>query len=236
MLLDENARPGGRIWQALETRGAADPDDVAALNLIRRFRASDGSTRWNASVWAIEPDGRVFWSEAEQAHTTRVGRNVLLATGTTERPLPIPGWTLAGRNDRRRRADRAEDWGAGAVRADLAGWAGTVAAALRGAGAGAGRTSLPVLWTCRTGLLRSRRWVIAFQCAAGNSSRAGVAAKLSEAGVRGSRSRKSCRLAPAGEDRSGTSWRMRVHLHRPRSKMCRALSFRTPGGLATGGS
>ena len=95
MLLDENATPGGRIWQALETRGAADPDDVAALNLIRRFRASTVDARWNALVWAIEPDGRVFWSEAEQAHTTRAGR-VLLATGAIERPLPIPGWTLPG--------------------------------------------------------------------------------------------------------------------------------------------
>jgi NADPH-dependent 2,4-dienoyl-CoA reductase/sulfur reductase-like enzyme len=95
MLLDENPAPGGRIWQALETRGAADPDDVAALNLIRRFRASPVDARWNALVWAIEPDGRVFWSEAGQAHTTRASR-ILLATGTTERPLPIPGWTLPG--------------------------------------------------------------------------------------------------------------------------------------------
>jgi NADPH-dependent 2,4-dienoyl-CoA reductase/sulfur reductase-like enzyme len=95
MLLDENAAPGGRTWQALETRGAVDPDDVTALNLIRRFRASAVDAHWNASVWAIEPDGSVFWSEDAQAHTTRASR-ILLATGTTERPLPIPGWTLPG--------------------------------------------------------------------------------------------------------------------------------------------
>ncbi|MDB5401240.1 MAG: nopaline dehydrogenase [Rhodopila sp.] len=95
MLLDENGAPGGRIWQALETRGARDPDEVAALALIQRFRGSSVQAFWNATVWAIEADGQVFWSDADGAHSV-FARNVLLATGTTERPLPIPGWTLPG--------------------------------------------------------------------------------------------------------------------------------------------
>jgi NADPH-dependent 2,4-dienoyl-CoA reductase/sulfur reductase-like enzyme len=95
VLLDENPTPGGRIWQALETRGAKDPDDTAALALIRQFRASPTQTHYNATVWAIEPDGQVFWSDPDGAHSTQA-RTVLLATGTTERPMPIPGWTLPG--------------------------------------------------------------------------------------------------------------------------------------------
>jgi NADPH-dependent 2,4-dienoyl-CoA reductase/sulfur reductase-like enzyme len=95
MLLDENAAPGGRVWQGLESRGVRDTDDAAALALIRRFRASPVQARWNATVWAIEPDGQVFWSDTDGAHSISAG-NVLLATGTTERPLPIPGWTLPG--------------------------------------------------------------------------------------------------------------------------------------------
>jgi NADPH-dependent 2,4-dienoyl-CoA reductase/sulfur reductase-like enzyme len=95
MLLDENAAPGGRIWQALEARGAKDADDAAALALIQRFRASPVQALWNATVWAIEPDGQVFWSDADGAHSV-LASNVLLATGTTERPMPIPGWTLPG--------------------------------------------------------------------------------------------------------------------------------------------
>jgi NADPH-dependent 2,4-dienoyl-CoA reductase/sulfur reductase-like enzyme len=95
MLLDENAAPGGRIWQALEARGAQDADDAAALALIRRFRASPVRAHWNATVWAIEPDGQAFWSDADGAHSV-LFRNVLLAAGTTERPLPIRGWTLPG--------------------------------------------------------------------------------------------------------------------------------------------
>jgi NADPH-dependent 2,4-dienoyl-CoA reductase/sulfur reductase-like enzyme len=50
---------------------------------------------WNATVWAIEPGGQLYWSDANGAHSVAT-RNVLLATGTTERPLPIPGWTLPG--------------------------------------------------------------------------------------------------------------------------------------------
>jgi NADPH-dependent 2,4-dienoyl-CoA reductase/sulfur reductase-like enzyme len=95
MLLDENAAPGGRIWQALEVRGGKDADDEAAQALIQRFRSSHVQAHWNATVWAIEPDGQVFWSDADGAHSV-LGRYVLLATGTTERPMPIAGWTLPG--------------------------------------------------------------------------------------------------------------------------------------------
>ena len=110
LLLDENPAPGGRIWQALEARGArqtddadadgadagdADADDAVGLALMRRLRGSAVDARYGAAVWAIEPDGRVFWSDADGAHSTQA-RSVLLATGTTERPLPIAGWTLPG--------------------------------------------------------------------------------------------------------------------------------------------
>jgi NADPH-dependent 2,4-dienoyl-CoA reductase/sulfur reductase-like enzyme len=95
MVLDENAAPGGRIWQALEARGAKDEDEAAALVLIQRFRHGPLTVHWNATVWAIEPDGQVFWSDTDGAHSV-FARNVLLATGTTERPLPVPGWTLPG--------------------------------------------------------------------------------------------------------------------------------------------
>jgi NADPH-dependent 2,4-dienoyl-CoA reductase/sulfur reductase-like enzyme len=95
MLLDENAAPGGRIWQALEARGATDDDEAAGLALISRFRAAAVRAHWNATVWAIEPNGHVFWSDRDGAHSIRT-RTVLLATGTTERPMPIPGWTLPG--------------------------------------------------------------------------------------------------------------------------------------------
>jgi NADPH-dependent 2,4-dienoyl-CoA reductase/sulfur reductase-like enzyme len=95
LLLDENAAPGGRIWQALEARGAKDSDDAAALRSLQAFRACGADPHWRATVWAIDPDGTVYWS-ADGATSSARGGFVLLSTGTTERPMPIPGWTLPG--------------------------------------------------------------------------------------------------------------------------------------------
>jgi NADPH-dependent 2,4-dienoyl-CoA reductase/sulfur reductase-like enzyme len=95
LLLDENAAPGGRIWQALERRPPKDADDRSALDAIARLRASSVDQRFGATVWAIEPDRQVFFSHNGQARAV-LPRTVLLATGTTERPVPISGWTLPG--------------------------------------------------------------------------------------------------------------------------------------------
>ncbi len=95
LLLDENPAPGGRIWQALESRGATDPDEAAALSLIRRLRNSRVDARYGATVWAIELDRQVFYSHAGAAHAATPAK-ILQATGATERPLPIEGWTLPG--------------------------------------------------------------------------------------------------------------------------------------------
>jgi NADPH-dependent 2,4-dienoyl-CoA reductase/sulfur reductase-like enzyme len=95
LVLDENPAPGGRIWQALETRGAHDKDDADALRMLQVFRACGVNAHWCASVWAIESDGTVFWSTHNAAHSARSQR-ILLATGTMERPMPIPGWTVPG--------------------------------------------------------------------------------------------------------------------------------------------
>jgi NADPH-dependent 2,4-dienoyl-CoA reductase/sulfur reductase-like enzyme len=94
LLLDENGAPGGRVWQAQERREPHDADDALAIDTIGRFRASGTDARFGATVWAIE-DETVFWSESGAARSA-TAQKILLATGTTERPLPISGWTLPG--------------------------------------------------------------------------------------------------------------------------------------------
>lgn len=89
VLLDENRAAGGRIWQALETRDASDDPEGLAL-----IRADHGERFFGASVWGIE-DGTVFFSVDGTARSLRP-RRIVLATGTTERPVPVPGWTLPG--------------------------------------------------------------------------------------------------------------------------------------------
>lgn len=94
LLLDENPAPGGRIWQALRRRGASDADEAAGIALLDEFAACGADARFGAGVWGIE-DATVFWSQDGAAHVAHAPR-ILLATGTTERPMPIPGWTLPG--------------------------------------------------------------------------------------------------------------------------------------------
>ena len=89
VLLDENRSAGGRIWQALETRDASDDPEGLAL-----IRAPRGERLFGANVWGIE-DGTVFFSIGGAARSL-CPRRIVLATGTTERPLPVPGWTLPG--------------------------------------------------------------------------------------------------------------------------------------------
>jgi NADPH-dependent 2,4-dienoyl-CoA reductase/sulfur reductase-like enzyme len=95
LVLDENPAPGGRIWQAIEARAAKDDDDRAAQAAMRAFRASGAEARFGATVWCVEPEGRVYWSEQGRARDAEAAQ-ALIATGATERPLPIPGWTLPG--------------------------------------------------------------------------------------------------------------------------------------------
>jgi NADPH-dependent 2,4-dienoyl-CoA reductase/sulfur reductase-like enzyme len=70
-------------------------DDATALDTLQKFRACPADTHYRATVWAIEPDGKVFWSQNGIADSARAAQ-IVLATGTTERPLLIPDWTLPG--------------------------------------------------------------------------------------------------------------------------------------------
>ena len=98
LLLDENAAPGGRIWQALEARGAEDADEAAALRTLRAFRACGASSHWRATVWAIEPDGTVYWS-ADGATCSRA-RRVRSAGDRNDRAADAdPRLDLARRDD-----------------------------------------------------------------------------------------------------------------------------------------
>ncbi|HYF09200.1 MAG TPA: NAD(P)/FAD-dependent oxidoreductase [Acetobacteraceae bacterium] len=101
LLLDENAAPGGQVHRGVgetyrpdgRAPGGAQAAEGAAL--IAALRASGAECRHGATLWALERDTTAFWSEGGAARRIRAGR-VLLCPGATERPLPIPGWTLPG--------------------------------------------------------------------------------------------------------------------------------------------
>lgn len=99
LLLDENAEPGGQVHRAIERRTPKDDQDRDGAGLAAALRASGAELRFSATLWAVEPGGKVFWSEGgpaeSRARSATAGR-VLLCAGATERPLPLPGWTLPG--------------------------------------------------------------------------------------------------------------------------------------------
>ncbi|MBY0338128.1 MAG: (2Fe-2S)-binding protein, partial [Acetobacteraceae bacterium] len=63
--------------------------------LAAALAASGAERRHGATLWAIEDGLSVCWSEAGRAFRARP-RRVLLCPGATERPVPVPGWTLPG--------------------------------------------------------------------------------------------------------------------------------------------
>ncbi|WP_424811933.1 NAD(P)/FAD-dependent oxidoreductase [Roseococcus sp. YIM B11640] len=101
LLLDENAAPGGQVHRAVggayrpeaQAPGAAQARD--GLALIEAARASGAEMRFGATLWAIEGDGTVTWSESGVAQRGQA-QTILLCPGALERALPIPGWDLPG--------------------------------------------------------------------------------------------------------------------------------------------
>ncbi|MFF4101336.1 NAD(P)/FAD-dependent oxidoreductase [Streptomyces sp. NPDC001903] len=111
-LLDAGERPGGQYYrhpapglgaerpEALHHGWAAFAEREAAL----RAHVSDGRITYLPAhhVWAVVPDGADWTLHAvagagpEEAPATLHARAVLLATGSYERQLPFPGWTLPG--------------------------------------------------------------------------------------------------------------------------------------------
>ena len=100
LVLDEQHAPGGQIYRGIET---VHPETLAVLGddyrqgaaLAETFRSSNAAYQPGASVWRVDEDGTVAYSQDGKAATAK-GARVLVATGAMERPVPIPGWTLPG--------------------------------------------------------------------------------------------------------------------------------------------
>lgn len=103
VVLDEQPEPGGQIYRSIETVAREHPermkllgaDYLHGLGLVRALRASGADYRPGSTVWQIERDRRVFFSRAGVSDVL-TAREILIATGAMERPVPVPGWTLPG--------------------------------------------------------------------------------------------------------------------------------------------
>ncbi|MGH8416375.1 MAG: FAD-dependent oxidoreductase [Pseudomonas sp.] len=100
VLLDEQGSPGGQIWRNVgqtdaDTRQVLGNDYTAGLRLVEALLASDVRYLPNAAVWQVTEERRVHVLVGGKARVLQ-GRQLLIATGAMERPMPIPGWTLPG--------------------------------------------------------------------------------------------------------------------------------------------
>ncbi len=99
-VIDEQPRPGGQIYRAIREDGHPHgaifgPDYLRGAGIVKQFESASIQYFSNATLWRIDEDKNVYWSENNLAHKLSAKR-IIIATGATERPFPFPGWTLPG--------------------------------------------------------------------------------------------------------------------------------------------
>lgn len=102
-VIDDQLDPGGQIWRAA---GNASPEHAASMGKeyefgrrqIRKFLACGATYLRGCTVWHIEiMDGQpVLHCAGPEGGITLSAKQLLIATGAVERPVPIPGWTIPG--------------------------------------------------------------------------------------------------------------------------------------------
>ncbi|MGE3651863.1 MAG: NAD(P)/FAD-dependent oxidoreductase [Reyranellaceae bacterium] len=100
VLFDENPGVGGQIYRGITSTPVTDrrilgEDYWAGEALASEARASGALIVNGATVWSLDPQRIVGVSIAGAARLIEA-RRVIIATGSQERPFPIPGWTLPG--------------------------------------------------------------------------------------------------------------------------------------------
>ncbi len=100
VLFDENPGVGGQIYRAITTTPVKDrailgEDYWDGATLADEAKASGALIVNGATVWSLDRQRLVGVSIGGKARLIEAGR-VIIATGSQERPFPIPGWTLPG--------------------------------------------------------------------------------------------------------------------------------------------
>jgi len=100
VLFDENPGVGGQIYRGITStpitnRAVLGEDYWAGAALAAEAKASGALIATGATVWSLDPQRIVGVSIDGKARMIAAQR-VIIATGSLERPFPIPGWTLPG--------------------------------------------------------------------------------------------------------------------------------------------
>jgi NADPH-dependent 2,4-dienoyl-CoA reductase/sulfur reductase-like enzyme/bacterioferritin-associated ferredoxin len=100
VLFDENPGVGGQIYRGITTTPVKDrailgEDYWAGEALAAEAKASGALIVNGATVWSLDPD-RIVGVSIGGAARMIAAKRVIIATGSQERPFPVPGWTLPG--------------------------------------------------------------------------------------------------------------------------------------------
>lgn len=100
IVLDEADSPGGNAHRGIarapnRDRAVLGPEYWQGERLVAEFRASGARYEPQSIVWSVSRELELAVSRSEGALVVSA-RSVILATGSLERPFPIPGATLHG--------------------------------------------------------------------------------------------------------------------------------------------
>jgi hypothetical protein len=100
VLFDENPGVGGQIYRGITSTPVTDrtilgEDYWAGEALATEAKTSGARIVGGATVWNLDPQRIVGVSIDGKARMIEAKR-VIIATGSQERPFPVPGWTLPG--------------------------------------------------------------------------------------------------------------------------------------------
>ena len=99
-LVDEQKTPGGQIYRNVSKANDAavnylGKDYFRGQKLVKEFLDSGATYINNASVWYLDERLEIGLLIDGSSHFISADR-LILATGTQERPMPLPGWQLPG--------------------------------------------------------------------------------------------------------------------------------------------
>ncbi len=96
IVIDEAAAAGGQVYRAPAVRQGGDkPETVEGDRLRAALERSGATLAFHRRVWLVEPGFAVHAIGPDGPE--RIGADrLIVATGTSERVIPFPGWTTPG--------------------------------------------------------------------------------------------------------------------------------------------
>ena len=182
-LLDENPAAGGQVYRAtppgFPPSAVPTPEEIDGDRLRRLLSESGAATMFGHKVWSVDPGFRIDALGPDGPVAIRAPR-LIVATGTSERVVPFPGWTLPGviglaaatimlKSQRMLPGRATVVAGCGplliAVVAGILKGGGRVVAMVDTAGRGDWLARLPAFWSRPDLLARGASWLAAIRAA-----------------------------------------------------------------------